>query len=133
MLLSEFIERTDVTPTAEEYARIESEYYEYPGDKDAFCRAWKRANPASVRKAKEAKAYRDKLTKVFAVMRRLDCWRGTHGAIITPAKDVLKTAELNYLKDTGFDLTNYWYDRWYTVMDLMCDLSKFYNNSSERV
>jgi len=37
MLKSEFIERTGFEPTAEEYAEIEERYYNFDGDKDAFC------------------------------------------------------------------------------------------------
>lgn len=40
MMISEFIERTGFEPTAEEYAKIEDAYYDYDGDKDAFCRAF---------------------------------------------------------------------------------------------
>ncbi|GFI48314.1 hypothetical protein IMSAGC019_03641 [Lachnospiraceae bacterium] len=38
MMMSEFIERTGFEPTAEEYAQIEESYYEFSGDKDAFCK-----------------------------------------------------------------------------------------------
>lgn len=42
MMMSEFIERTGFEPTADEYSRIEEEYYEFDGDKDAFCKRWKK-------------------------------------------------------------------------------------------
>ncbi len=38
MMKSEFIERTGFEPTAEEYAQIEEAYYEFSGDKNAFCK-----------------------------------------------------------------------------------------------
>lgn len=38
MMMSEFIERTGFEPMAEEYSWIESKYYEFSGDKDAFCK-----------------------------------------------------------------------------------------------
>lgn len=38
MMMSEFIERTGFEPTAEEYAQIEEDYYEFSGDKNAFCK-----------------------------------------------------------------------------------------------
>ena len=42
MLLSEFVARTGYTPeNADEYRKIEEEYYNFPGNKDAFCKAWK--------------------------------------------------------------------------------------------
>lgn len=37
MLKEEFIERTNYIPTTEEYAKIEENYYNFNGDKDAFC------------------------------------------------------------------------------------------------
>lgn len=40
MLMSEFVERTGFTPTAEEYVKIEKSYYTFDGDKDAFCKAF---------------------------------------------------------------------------------------------
>ena len=42
MMISEFIERTHVEPSAEEYHFIEESYYEFDGDKDAFCKSWLR-------------------------------------------------------------------------------------------
>lgn len=42
MMMSEFIKRTKFEPTCEEYDAIEQEYYNFPGDKDAFCRKWLR-------------------------------------------------------------------------------------------
>ena len=44
MLISEFIDRTGYIPAADEYAEIEKAYYVFKGDKDAFCRAWSKAN-----------------------------------------------------------------------------------------
>ena len=40
MMISEFIERTGFEPTASEYAKIEDAYYDFDGDKDAFCKAF---------------------------------------------------------------------------------------------
>lgn len=40
MMMSEFIERTGFQPTASEYAKIEEAYYDFDGDKDAFCKAF---------------------------------------------------------------------------------------------
>lgn len=40
MMMSEFIERTGFHPTASEYAKIEEAYYDFDGDKDAFCKAF---------------------------------------------------------------------------------------------
>lgn len=40
MMMSEFIDRTSFEPTAKEYAKIEEAYYDFDGDKDAFCKAF---------------------------------------------------------------------------------------------
>lgn len=40
MMMSEFIERTGFEPSAEEYEKIEEQYYNFDGDKDAFCANW---------------------------------------------------------------------------------------------
>lgn len=40
MMMSEFIERTGFEPTADEYEQIECAYYDFDGDKDAFCKAF---------------------------------------------------------------------------------------------
>ena len=38
MMISEFIELTGFEPSMEEYAEIEQQYYEFDGDKKAFCK-----------------------------------------------------------------------------------------------
>ena len=40
MMMSEFIDRTGFEPTAKEYAKIEEAYYDFDGNKDAFCKAF---------------------------------------------------------------------------------------------
>ena len=40
MMMSEFIDRTGFEPTAKEDAKIEEAYYDFDGDKDAFCKAF---------------------------------------------------------------------------------------------
>ena len=44
MMMNEFIERTGIEPTAEEYNEIEEAYYKFDGDKDAFCRDFVKKN-----------------------------------------------------------------------------------------
>lgn len=134
MMLSEFAERTGVTPTAEEYARIEAEYYEFDGDKDAFCRAWKRANPASVRKAEERKKHQERMSKVFSLLVRLDKWKGAHRAFHTPAMNVLKDSDYKLLYSVFFlNTRRAKTDELYSVFDLRYDLQAFFKNSTERV
>lgn len=42
MMLEEFEKRTGYFPTMEEYTAIEKAYTEFSGDKDAFCKAYKK-------------------------------------------------------------------------------------------
>ena len=43
MMMSEFIERTGYEPSFDEYHFIEDSYYEFDGNKDEFCKWWKKA------------------------------------------------------------------------------------------
>ena len=42
MMMNEFTERTGYQPSFEEYHYIEESYYEFNGNKDEFCKAWKK-------------------------------------------------------------------------------------------
>ena len=42
MMLEEFEKRTGYFPTLEEYEAIEQAYMNFDGDKDAFCKAYKK-------------------------------------------------------------------------------------------
>lgn len=83
MLLSEFIEKTGVTPTAEEYSVIEEQYYVFPGDKDAFCRAWCKINGKRVNDAKQERKEREEKDKVsdylWNIIHKVDCYLIKHG------------------------------------------------------
>lgn len=57
MMMSEFTERTGFTPTAEEYAKIEEAYYDFDGDKNAFCKAF-------VAQGGEKKVYEARATEI---------------------------------------------------------------------
>lgn len=43
MMMSEFVERTGFEPSYEEYRIIEDSYYEFDGNKDEFCKWFKKA------------------------------------------------------------------------------------------
>lgn len=43
MMYSEFVERTNIEVSNEEYGFIEESYYEFEGNKDEFCKAWLKA------------------------------------------------------------------------------------------
>ena len=84
MLVSEFIDRTGYRPTAEEYAEIENEYNNFKGDKDAFCRAWKRVNPTKAGQIERARKKAERTEKVFQIALKSvraykgdDPWRDT--------------------------------------------------------
>lgn len=68
MLVSEFIERTGYQPTADEYAEIEIEYNNFNGDKDAFCRAWKRVNPTKAGQIERARKKEAREEKIFNIV-----------------------------------------------------------------
>lgn len=57
MMMSEFIERTGFQPLPFEYAKIEEAYYDFDGDKDAFCRAFVEAGG-------EKKVYQARATEI---------------------------------------------------------------------
>lgn len=42
MMMKEFTDRTGYEPTWEEYAYIELSYYDFDGNKDEFCKQWKK-------------------------------------------------------------------------------------------
>lgn len=54
MMMSEFIDRTGFEPTASEYEKIEKAYYDFDGDKDAFCKAF--VNDSGEKKICKARA-----------------------------------------------------------------------------
>lgn len=57
MMMTEFVERTGFQPTTEEYAKIEEAYYDFDGDKDAFCKAF-------VEQDGEKKVYQARATEI---------------------------------------------------------------------
>ena len=59
MMMSEFIDRTGFEPTASEYEKIEKAYYDFDGDKDAFCKAFvKDSGEKKICKARAAEIQR---------------------------------------------------------------------------
>lgn len=65
MLVSEFIDRTGYQPTADEYAEIEEAYNVFDGDKDAYCKAWSKANPHKAGTLWKAIKEQERISKVF--------------------------------------------------------------------
>ena len=68
MMMSEFAERTGFQPTADEYEQIEDAYYNFDGDKDAFCKAF-------VEQGGELKIYKaraDEITRLRSQMLEIE-------------------------------------------------------------
>lgn len=67
MMIQEFTERTGFEPTMEEYSEIEQAYYEFGGDKNAFCKAFVENNGAQQiydLRAEKVEWYKAELKKV---------------------------------------------------------------------
>lgn len=69
MLLSEFVEMTGFEPTADDYERIEQEYYNFNGDKRGFCSNWLEAHGVQ-------KLYCDTARKLEASQARVELLEG---------------------------------------------------------
>ena len=126
MLVSEFITRTGYQPTVDEYAEIENEYNNFNGDKDAFCRAWKRVNPTKAGQIERARKKIEREEKVFNIALKSvraykgdDPWRDTSLLDVYDITEKKKvTAEelataCNTLYECGhtFGLTSYQFNR----------------------
>lgn len=64
MMMSEFIERTGFEPTADEYREIEKAYYDFDGNKDAFCKAF-------VEQDGEKKVYQARAAEIEQLRRQM--------------------------------------------------------------
>lgn len=49
MTRQEFTDRTNYTPSWNEFETIHDNYMEFNGDKDQFCRLWKKVNAATIK------------------------------------------------------------------------------------
>lgn len=91
MMIQEFEKLTGIYPTADLYEEIEAAYYDFDGDKVAFCKAYKankdglaekiqrRANMARFKKQnaaeKDVKALEEKIAKLEAALEREEEWK----------------------------------------------------------
>ena len=91
MMIQEFEKLTGIYPTADLYEDIEAAYYDFDGDKVAFCKAYKankeglaekiqrRANMARFKKQnaaeKDVKALEEKIAKLEAALEREEEWK----------------------------------------------------------
>lgn len=94
MLVSEFIDRTGYMPSAEEFAVIENEYNNFNGDKDAFCRAWKRVNPTKAGQIERARKKAERTEKVFQIaLKSVRAYKGSDPWADTSLCDVYDILE----------------------------------------
>jgi len=107
MTQQEFYNRTGVLPTAEEWWDIHDNYLSFNGDKNQFCRAWKRANLARVKREKQARieAARIEEAKRYAMklwerLRRRICSSG--GSTLRIA-EVATPRQMKAMKTLGID------------------------------
>lgn len=129
MLYSEFVERTGVRVSAEEYRKIEDEYYEFPGDKDAFYRAWKRANPASVKRTKEHKAKEQRESKLFSALIRIDQLINDH-KFSRSARASLSERDIQTIESFGINIGYYEFNENYCGGDIHYAINQYFKASA---
>lgn len=115
MMMSEFIDRTGFEPTAKEYTKIEEAYYDFDGDKDAFCKAFVKDGGArklckaraveidrlnsllleSERQYKKDMADREK--RIDELMFYTECWRELRSFLSEVVRD--NTGEYPFTQD----------------------------------
>jgi len=121
MMMNEFTERTGIEPTAEEYGMIEEMYYEFDGDKNAFCKDFVKKNRmlevqreivAAVREKveqlrkdqiatdKELHAAQNKIARLEAELEREQEWKPWTN------KDAVKDEDYNHLATVGREMTD---------------------------
>ena len=122
MMYSEFTERTGIYPTMGLYREIEEAYYDFPGNKDEFCKAYKEnkdglaekiaylANDSADAKlrAKETKAreLEGKIKKLEVALEREQEWK--------PYTDerVYSQSAYDHLRSSGHEMTDEEAKRW---------------------
>lgn len=121
MMMNEFTERTGIEPNAEEYAMIEEMYYEFDGDKNAFCKDFVKNNRmlevqreivAAVREKverlrkdqvatdKELHAAQNKIARLEAELEREQEWKPWTD------KDAVKQEDYDHLRRVGHEMTD---------------------------
>lgn len=105
MTQQEFYNRTGVLPTAEEWWAIHDNYLTFNGDKNQFCRAWKRANLARVKREKQARieAAKIEIAKRYA----MKLWERLHriirGGSTLRISEVATPRQMEAMKTLGID------------------------------
>lgn len=105
MTQQEFFVRTGVQPTAEEWWHINDNYLAFDGDKNQFCRAWKRANLARVKREKQARieAAKIEIAKRYAMKLWERLHRITSGASTLRIAEVATPRQMEAMKTLGID------------------------------
>lgn len=109
MLQSEFYDRTGVLVGGDEWWEINRQYNAFNGNKDAFCRAWIKANPARVQEVKDRRAVAKVRGKLIEIKCELLCKYGEGKVWELKADEVLNKRQANWLKKLG--LFQYWMER----------------------
>lgn len=105
MTQQEFFVRTGVQPTAEEWWNIHDNYISFNGDKNQFCRAWKRANLARVKHDKQARieAAKIEVAKRYAMKLWERLHRITRGGSTLRIAEVATPRQMKAMKTLGID------------------------------
>jgi hypothetical protein len=98
MMMSEFIERTGFEPTPDEYREIEKAYYNFDGEKDAFCKAF-------VEGGGEAKVYKARAEKIDQLKGELVESQKAHMAEIKKLNEQIKTLTAELDKELEWKLS----------------------------
>ena len=123
MTIKEFLDRTKVNVTCEEYYNvIEPMYMAADVDKDEFCRLWVKMNhkrvAAAIEAQKEAEKeqrLKERLFNVFNAIRRR-CEKLHQPMHMVKAEDVLNSREKGLLSSVGIEWTAKWIENPYTII-----------------
>lgn len=86
MLKEEFIARTGFIPTDEEYAAIERNYYDFDGNKVAFCMEFD-VEAAHARRVQKLEALKSKVTSLKERLEKEQEWKPCKGGTNMSEKD----------------------------------------------
>ena len=111
MLQSEFYESTGVRVSLKEYQAIKEVYYNFPGDKDEFCKSWCKMNAKRVKEAKAARKAAEKEAKqkerLMSIMNRMyqkrTALRNDY-SIMPLSVNFLSEKDQRFLESVGFQM-----------------------------
>lgn len=122
MMMQEFIERTGIYPTMDLYREIEETYYNFPGNKDEFCKAYKDnksglaetiahlANDSTYKmlreKNAEVRALESQIKKLEAALEREQEWKPYTD------KRAYSQSDYDHLRTSGHEMSDEEAKRW---------------------